>query len=433
MAACDTGSRPAWPGAGRCSASTTPSSSPWASRCSCCSTARKRRRLLQPGPYLALAIGLSVFSPVLIWNARHGWVSFLFQGGARWAAGCPARTIWRARCWPRPATCSPGSGSRWSSCWCAAGGDWPRARRRPRAALALRGRRPAVGVHGGGLLPAGPAPLGPDRPGVALPDAGPGVGRTTRARPAAGRRRLTVYAGLSLSLIVLTILEYRTGCFQRGGGDALGHPGRADRPDARSLRLGPGGRSTPAAGPGRRPADASSSPATGIRAPSSLTRWAATGRPSVTTPTTREDSPSGAVRRIGSATTASSSWSGTSRPPSPATSAGGSRRSSPPPSSGSNATASPSAASDCTAASSNASPIPSHSTATLAWHINARRRAKRNRPFAKCMREFKAGSRAVLTPWPRSSVRRPTSSEGKMPRASGRVKELERSKKESGK
>ena len=40
-----------------------------------------RRRLLEPGPYLAVGVGLLVFSPVLIWNARHGWVSFLFQGG----------------------------------------------------------------------------------------------------------------------------------------------------------------------------------------------------------------------------------------------------------------------------------------------------------------------------------------------------------------
>jgi hypothetical protein len=35
----------------------------------------------KPGPYLAIVIGLLVFSPVLIWNARHDWVSFLFQGG----------------------------------------------------------------------------------------------------------------------------------------------------------------------------------------------------------------------------------------------------------------------------------------------------------------------------------------------------------------
>jgi Dolichyl-phosphate-mannose-protein mannosyltransferase len=40
-----------------------------------------RRALLKPGPYLALAIGVVVFSPVIGWNASHGWASFAFQGG----------------------------------------------------------------------------------------------------------------------------------------------------------------------------------------------------------------------------------------------------------------------------------------------------------------------------------------------------------------
>ena len=41
----------------------------------------RRRWLLAPGPYLAIGVGLLVFSPVLIWNAAHEWVSFAFQGG----------------------------------------------------------------------------------------------------------------------------------------------------------------------------------------------------------------------------------------------------------------------------------------------------------------------------------------------------------------
>jgi 4-amino-4-deoxy-L-arabinose transferase-like glycosyltransferase len=40
-----------------------------------------RRWLLRPHPYVAGLAALVVFSPVLIWNARHGWVSLLFQGG----------------------------------------------------------------------------------------------------------------------------------------------------------------------------------------------------------------------------------------------------------------------------------------------------------------------------------------------------------------
>jgi 4-amino-4-deoxy-L-arabinose transferase-like glycosyltransferase len=44
-------------------------------------TSREHRRLLAgPKPWLALAVALLVFSPVLIWNAGHGWASFAFQG-----------------------------------------------------------------------------------------------------------------------------------------------------------------------------------------------------------------------------------------------------------------------------------------------------------------------------------------------------------------
>ena len=39
-----------------------------------------RHLLRQVGPYLAVAVGLVVFAPVLYWNATHEWVSFLFQG-----------------------------------------------------------------------------------------------------------------------------------------------------------------------------------------------------------------------------------------------------------------------------------------------------------------------------------------------------------------
>ncbi len=40
-----------------------------------------RRCLRKPGPYLAAAIGLMLFAPVIAWNATHDWASFLFQGG----------------------------------------------------------------------------------------------------------------------------------------------------------------------------------------------------------------------------------------------------------------------------------------------------------------------------------------------------------------
>jgi Dolichyl-phosphate-mannose-protein mannosyltransferase len=40
-----------------------------------------RRCLRKPGPYVAAAIGLMLFTPVIAWNAAHNWASFLFQGG----------------------------------------------------------------------------------------------------------------------------------------------------------------------------------------------------------------------------------------------------------------------------------------------------------------------------------------------------------------
>jgi 4-amino-4-deoxy-L-arabinose transferase-like glycosyltransferase len=39
----------------------------------------RRRWLLSPYPWLAALIALLVFSPVLVWNAQHGWASFKFQ------------------------------------------------------------------------------------------------------------------------------------------------------------------------------------------------------------------------------------------------------------------------------------------------------------------------------------------------------------------
>jgi 4-amino-4-deoxy-L-arabinose transferase-like glycosyltransferase len=47
---------------------------------------RQRFWLATPWPWLAGLVALIVFSPVLIWNAQHHWVSFLFQGGRPGAA-----------------------------------------------------------------------------------------------------------------------------------------------------------------------------------------------------------------------------------------------------------------------------------------------------------------------------------------------------------
>ncbi len=60
-------------------------------------TSRTHRRMFASvGPYIAAAIAAAVFSPVLIWNSRHGWISFLWQG-ARGAEGSGLRLDWLAR------------------------------------------------------------------------------------------------------------------------------------------------------------------------------------------------------------------------------------------------------------------------------------------------------------------------------------------------
>jgi hypothetical protein len=56
-----------------------------------------RHWLRRPQPYLAVFLALLVFSPVLIWNATHGWASFAFQGdramGFRFRPLMPFQTV----------------------------------------------------------------------------------------------------------------------------------------------------------------------------------------------------------------------------------------------------------------------------------------------------------------------------------------------------
>jgi 4-amino-4-deoxy-L-arabinose transferase-like glycosyltransferase len=69
-----------------------------------------RSWLRRPGPYVAVLMGMIVFSPVLAWNASHGWSSFAFQaeratGALRFrpdsllgAIGGPAIYLFRIKC-----------------------------------------------------------------------------------------------------------------------------------------------------------------------------------------------------------------------------------------------------------------------------------------------------------------------------------------------
>ena len=46
-------------------------------------SAQQRHWLLRPQPYLAMLLAAAIFTPVLVWNAQHEWVSLAFQSSRR--------------------------------------------------------------------------------------------------------------------------------------------------------------------------------------------------------------------------------------------------------------------------------------------------------------------------------------------------------------
>lgn len=58
---------------------------------------RQRHWMARPEPYVAAALALLAFSPVIVWNATHGWASFAFQGeravGMRFRPLAPVVTL----------------------------------------------------------------------------------------------------------------------------------------------------------------------------------------------------------------------------------------------------------------------------------------------------------------------------------------------------
>jgi hypothetical protein len=182
----------------------------------------QRRRLVEPGPYVAIAIGLAVFSPVIAWNAANGWASFAFQGGRAvggetfridyllGALGAQAAYIfpwiwlpmvgigWRlARRWGELET----EYERLALCLCVA----------PLGVFtAVACFRPVL-PHWGlvGLVPLFPI-LGRD------------LAAASFAAPARSRRRFAVASCLSLALAAVAISEYRFGWLQRGESGGFG-------------------------------------------------------------------------------------------------------------------------------------------------------------------------------------------------------------------
>lgn len=61
------------------------------------SRASLRERLREPGPYVACVVATLVFTPVLVWNAHHEWISFTFQlkHGLAAPEGSALKAAWR--------------------------------------------------------------------------------------------------------------------------------------------------------------------------------------------------------------------------------------------------------------------------------------------------------------------------------------------------
>jgi 4-amino-4-deoxy-L-arabinose transferase-like glycosyltransferase len=49
-------------------------------------SSKQRRWLKHPAPYVSAGVAFAMITPVIVWNARHGWISFEFQG----ARGAPS-------------------------------------------------------------------------------------------------------------------------------------------------------------------------------------------------------------------------------------------------------------------------------------------------------------------------------------------------------
>ncbi|WP_165243915.1 glycosyltransferase family 39 protein [Paludisphaera soli] len=181
----------------------------------------RRRLLATPGPYLAVALGLLIFSPVIAWNAANGWASFAFQGGR--AMGAPTfrpdyllGAIAAQAAYLFPWIWAPLLVVGWRL---AAG--WKDRHERERLALclcvaplamftAVACFRPVL-PHWGlvGLLPL-------------FPSLGREIANRAQTQPPRTRRRLAFAASFSILMLATTMSQYHFGWLQRGPDGGLG-------------------------------------------------------------------------------------------------------------------------------------------------------------------------------------------------------------------
>ena len=159
-------------------------------------------------------------------------------GGRRGSGSGPTRlaaAIARAGGLPVPLDLA----ARWWSSWSGAAGGSAGGRRPADRFLLCQSVVPAGGVPGGGLHPAGPAALDARRLPLALPAAGPVLGRRAGGRPGRGSaRRLAAMAAACRWRSRLVLRAGRTGARPEGAAGRLGLLRGRARPDASTCTAG---------------------------------------------------------------------------------------------------------------------------------------------------------------------------------------------------
>ncbi len=169
------------------------------------------------GPYLAVGAGALVFSPVVAWNATHGWASFLFQGGRAVGGFAPRPDLLAGAIAAQAGYLFPWIWAPLVLFLFRAPARWRGAAGFERLWLCL-----AVVPWSVFLLVAAFRPVLPHWGLIGLVTLFPFLGRfweqRLEARPARTLRLLAASAAFSLLVVGFAVGEYRMGWLQRGPG-----------------------------------------------------------------------------------------------------------------------------------------------------------------------------------------------------------------------
>ncbi len=173
------------------------------------------RWFFRAGPSLAVGVGILVFSPVVFWNATHGWASFLFQGGRAVGGVSPRPDLLAIAIAAQAGYLFPWIWAPLVLFLFRGLGRWPTAASFERLWLCL-----AVVPWTAFLLVAAFRPVLPHWGLIGLVTLFPFLGRFWEqrflARPERTTRLLAASGAVSLLLLGLAVGEYRLGWLQRG-------------------------------------------------------------------------------------------------------------------------------------------------------------------------------------------------------------------------